>query len=160
MAASTALFAQKEVMHIRKVAFEWSAELGFAWPELELQIVDAALNGEFDDPAGKHGFFVKNPETKRAYPRAAAEILSALNGPQFDVNLQWGLENQMYAIHRDALLAFAEKHDLKPPSWWKATAAKSHRKRIGEGVLIKFLFERCRWTENNPPTQESRLRSV
>ncbi len=142
MVASRALFAQEEVMNVRKVAVEWSSELGVAWHELEHVIVSAALNGEFDDPTGRHGFYVKDPDTKRVYSTQGKSVCDALAGPQFDYRLQFGKDCQLFAIHRDAVLAFAEKRRLSAPSWWVPETSPLPQKRsISRRELDRFLSD-------------------
>jgi hypothetical protein len=112
------IYSREEVMNVRKVAVEWSDEVGYRWRDLESLIVNAAINGEFDDPSGKHGFYVKDPETRRVYPTTGKSVADGLAGPQSDFMLHFGKEEQLFVVHRDAVLAFARKRDLPLPSWW------------------------------------------
>jgi hypothetical protein len=118
MNTAMSLYSQEEIMNARKVAVEWSREIGAHWWELESLIVAAGLNGEFDNLPGGHGLYVKDPETKRAYPCTGKDVADGLSGLDFDYELQSGKDAQLFAVHKEAVLAFARKRDLPLPSWW------------------------------------------
>jgi hypothetical protein len=116
-----------EVMNLRKVAMDWSKENFASWADLEDLLLDAVFEGEFEDlfahDKGSAIYFI-DPETSEREAYAGPDLAQRLIDAAADAELTFyyfaraAKEAELYAIHREAVLLFAERRGLAPPSWW------------------------------------------
>ena len=71
----------------------------------------------------------------RAFPSPGAQTASELSASDlgFDRMLQIGKDAQLFALTRDAALAFAKARDLALPTWWNLALARGGAPPGGSG---------------------------
>jgi hypothetical protein len=117
---------------LRTLSQEWAPEIvpSIEWRLLERNILDAANGGEFDDCAQGHGFLVIDFETRMPEHAVSALLRDRFERPLLDTRtareiasnvssaIATMLELELFAIHRSAVLTFAQKRRLRVPSCW------------------------------------------
>jgi hypothetical protein len=119
-----------EIINVRKLAKDWSDEISVAWPDLEDDLLNAAFEGEFEDLFARDNrvaIYLLDPDTRTGEAYAGPDLAQRLVMAASDADLTFyyfarsAKEAELYAIHRDAVLHFAQRRGLAPPSWWKQT---------------------------------------
>jgi len=114
-------------MNVRKLAMEWSKEIAVSWPDLEDELLNAAFEGEFEDLFARDhrlALYFIDPETRKEEAYAGPDLAQRLMAAASDAELTFyyfaraAKEAELYAIHRDSVLHFAERRGLAPPTWW------------------------------------------
>jgi hypothetical protein len=117
-----------EIMNVRKLAKDWSDEISISWPDLEDALLNAAFEGEFEDLFARDdrvAIYLLDPDTRTGEAYAGPDLAERLMMAASDADLTFhyfarsAKEAELYAIHRDAVLHFAERRGLASPSWWK-----------------------------------------
>jgi hypothetical protein len=142
-----ALLAAEHTLLLRKLCQNWAPELqSVPWQVLERAIFDVAINGEFDDLPKFSGIMVVDPETRGSYHTNSQALRHQISDPSSvglstaDAMIAGMLARQMFAIHRDAALLFAEKRTIAEPSWWVQTPPTTAREpNVSPSALSNFL---------------------
>lgn len=140
MATSAEKALEPEKTTIRHIALRWAQELDCNAPALELAMYRAILDGEFDAlPNGKGALSCdptgKNWSTTGAIIRRQLERLD--DASEFH---RFALDTEMFGLHKDAVLNFAEKRSLMPPSWWAPeTPPPPQKSNVSLAALHAFL---------------------
>jgi hypothetical protein len=127
-------------MTIRDIAMRWAKELDCNAPALELAMYRAILDSEFDDlPKGKGALSCdptgKNGSTTGVIIRRELEQLDDASGFH-----RFALAAEVFGLHQEAVLIFAERRGLILPSWWTPENRPPLRKRnISAQALLTFL---------------------
>jgi hypothetical protein len=147
-----------EKMTLRQLARTWARELGYEWPQVEHALVEAALNGQLDGQTAATGLLFRSHENFGLGPITGARLREMIAGDHAASILNYLRKCENLAVHRDAVLAFAQHQHIKPPSWWKAAPGRSveQHKGLPHGEAEKWFATRIGgWSGETPPPSEA-----
>ncbi len=141
MPSSLAPSLAPQKMTIRDLARRWAPEISVDWRDLENALCQASIDGDFNSLPGGEGLLVCDHETGQNWSTSGAKIRSEFAGSgNATVLLRMFKDNEGLAVHRSAVLLFANARKLTPPSWWApANVAPAERPNVPRRALEEFL---------------------
>jgi hypothetical protein len=125
-----------------RLAEVWSTQMRAEPKVLTAQLLNAALNGEFDgiehdDGERKPGVLYQ--KDTGLLIRQGQEYLRLVLAayPSFQKGILHLAPRLL--VTREAAVAFAERRDLAPPSFWRRTAEAERQPNVSEADLRRFL---------------------
>lgn len=151
-AAAARLLAPLDRMALCELAERWAPEIKVHPRELLNAITMAVTEEEFDALPSGHGLLVV--DGGRPASTRGRLLVEESNRPGLSIVELMDLfiagekraaagrnDFPFLALHRDAVLAFAEKRGIKPPSWWKPSRKKPNSRNVSSIALQTFLKE-------------------
>ena len=135
-------YRYEQWLPVVRLADAWSTQMRCEPAVLTAQLINAALNGEFDDiehddGARKPGVLCQK-ETGVLIRQGQEYLRLVLAAyPSFQEGV-FGLTPKLL-VTREAAVAFAERRNLKPPSFWRRTAEAERQPNVPEAELRRFL---------------------
>jgi hypothetical protein len=142
-----------------RLADAWSTQMRADSATLITQLLNAGLNGEFDgiehDNGERKPGVLVHKETGELIRQGQEYLRLVLRAfPSFEEGVLYLAPRLL--VTREAAIAFAERRNLAPPSFWRRTAKGELQPNVPEAELRRFLSTVSGCTRNEQKRRASK----